>query len=121
MAGDAEGTPGDMEPAIAGQELVGILTCLKERDELLELLRVTRADIGSAALEVLGISDATNAAVDGLVAEAGVNDNGAADGLSGGLQQLAATVGYVGNLLDGWDVLRVLLPIAELGQRKVRR
>ena len=110
-----------MEPAGAGQELVGMFTCLEERDEALELPRVLGADIGSAALEMLGILDAAHKGVDAAVAEAGVDDDGAADGFAGGFQQLAAAVGHVGYLLDGGDVLRVLLTIAELGQLKVRR
>ena len=110
-----------MEPAIAGQELVGIFTCLEERDEALELPRVLGADIGSAALEVLGILDAAHEGVDARVAEAGVDDDGTADGLSGRLQQLAATVGHVGYLQDGRHVIWVLLPVAELRQSKVLR
>ena len=82
---------------------------------MLELRGVLGVDVGSAALEVLGISDTTDAAVHGLTAEAAIDDNGTVDGLAGGLQQLAATVGHVGYLLDGGDVLRVLFPVAELG------
>ena len=110
-----------MEPAITGQELVGMFTCLEERDEALELPSVLGADIGSAALEVLGILDAAHEGVDAMVAEAGVNDDGTADGLAGRLQQLAAAVGHVGYLLDGRHVIGVLLPVAELGQSKVLR
>ena len=110
-----------MEPAGAGQELVGIFTCLEERDEALELPRVLGADVSSLALEVLGILDATHEGVDTRVAEAGVDDDGAADGLSGRLQQLAATVGHVGCLLDGRHVIWVLLPVTELRQSKVLR
>ena len=84
-----------MEPAGAGQELVGILTCLQERDESLELLRVLGADVGCAALEVLGVLDTTHASVDIGIAEAGVNDDGAADGLAGGLQQVTTTIDHV--------------------------
>ena len=119
MAGDAEGCPRDVKPAVAGQELVGILTCLEERDQMLELLGGFRANVGSTALEVLGISDATNLLVDGLVAETGVDDDGAADSLAGGLQQLAAAVGHVGYLLRRRNVGRVLAQVAELCQREV--
>ena len=76
MAGNAEGFPRYMEPAGAGEELVGILTCLKERDELLELLRILGADVGGLALQVLGVLDTTHAAVDLGIAEAGVDDDG---------------------------------------------
>ena len=33
MAGRSEGRPGDVEPAGAGQELVGIFTIAEERDQ----------------------------------------------------------------------------------------
>ena len=115
----AEGCPGDVEPAGAGQELVGILTLFQERDKALELLRVTRADVGSTALQVLGVLDTTHAAVDGLATEAGVDDDGAADGLAGGLQQQAATIDHVGHLLRRRNVGRVLAQVAELCQREV--
>ena len=109
MTGNAEGTPRYVEPAVASQELVGILTCLKERDELLELLRILGADVGGLALQVLGVADTANLSVNPTVAEAGVDDDGAADGLAGGLQQLAATISHVLHLLLGRDVVRVLL------------
>ena len=69
MAGRTEGIPGDVEPAGAGQELVGILTGPKELHEALELLRGLGADVGSLTLEVLGVTDATNLSVDPTVAE----------------------------------------------------
>ena len=121
VAGRMEGRPRDVEPAGAGQELVGQGVGFQERDQALELGGVLGADVGSLALEVLGISDATHLAVHGLAAEAGVDDDGAADGLAGGLQQLATTVGHVGYLLDGGDVLRVLFTVAVLGQLKMFR
>ena len=34
---------------------------------------------------------------------------------------MAATVGHAGNLLDGWDVLGILLQVAELSNGKVLR
>ena len=54
MAGVAEGVPREVEPAAAGgQELVGQIVSLEEIDQSLELLRVTRADVGSLAEQVL--------------------------------------------------------------------
>ena len=79
-----------MKPAGAGQELVGQGVGFQEVDEALELFRVLGADVGSAALQVLGVSDATHLVVDSLVAEAGVDEDGTADGLAGGLQQLTS-------------------------------
>ena len=37
VAGDAEGCPGDVEPAVAGEELVGVLADLQVFHELPEL------------------------------------------------------------------------------------
>ena len=95
ITGRTEGSPGDVEPAGAGQELVGILTLFQKRDQSLELLRVLGADVGSAALQVLGVLDTTNASVDVGIAEAGVDDDGTADGLASGLQQVTATIDHV--------------------------
>ena len=53
VAGLGEGCPRDVEPAGAGEELVGVFTTAEERDETLELLRVAGADVGGAALKVL--------------------------------------------------------------------
>ena len=108
MPWDAEGCPRDVEPAGASQELVGQGVGFQEVDQMLELLGVLGADVGSLALQVLGVADTTDLSVNPTVAEAAVDDDGAADSLAGGLQQLAAAVGHVGYLLDGGNVLRVL-------------
>lgn len=85
VAGDAEGCPGDMEPAVAGQELVGVFTSAEEVDQALELARVLGSDVGSLPQQVLGVLDATNQSIDARVAEAGVDDDGT-DHLAGWLQ-----------------------------------
>lgn len=41
--------PGDVEPTIAGQELVGVFTITEEIDQALELVRVLGANVGSLA------------------------------------------------------------------------
>ena len=51
--------------------------------------------------------------------ESAVDDDGAADSFARGLQQQAAAVGHVGNLLDGGDVVGVLLQVAEFSDRKM--
>ena len=43
----SEGIPRDVEPAVAGEELVGIFTSFEEGDEALELGGILGADIGS--------------------------------------------------------------------------
>lgn len=82
----AEGSPGDVHPAGAGEELVGVFTMAKEVDQRLEMLRVLGADVGSLAKQMLGTSDTANKGVDAGVAEAAVDDDGTADGLAGRLQ-----------------------------------
>ena len=119
VARNAEGFPGNVEPAGAGQELVGILTLFQERDKALELLRVTRADVGGLAEEVLGVLDTANKGVDAGVAEAAVDDDGTADSLAGRFQQHQAAIDHVGNLLRRRNVGRVPAGVAELRQRKV--
>ena len=50
MAGYAEGTPGDVHPAVAGQELVGQIVNLQKRYQALELTRVLGTDVGGLTL-----------------------------------------------------------------------
>jgi len=76
------------------------------------------ANVGGLAEEVLGVTDTTNKRVDARVAEAGVDDDGA-DLLSGRLQQMLATVDEAGKLVDGRDVIRILIQTEELGQAKM--
>ena len=92
---------------------------LEKRDQTLKLGGVLGADVGSLAEKVLGVSDATNEGVDARVAEAAVDDDGAADGLAGGLQQQAAAIDHVGHLLRRGNVGRVLAGVAELCQREM--
>ena len=108
-----------MEPARAGQELVGQGVGLQERDQALELLRVLGTNVGGLANEVLRVLDAANKGVDVGVAEAAVDDDGTADGLAGRLQQQAAAIDHVGHLLRRRNVGRVLAGVAELCQREM--
>ena len=114
MAGRTEGSPRDVEPVGAGQELVGQLVMAQELHQLLELRGILGADVCSLALHVLRVTDASHEAVDARVAETAVDQDGTADGLAGGLQELTTAVGHVGNLLDGWDVVGILLQVTEL-------
>ena len=85
MSGRGEGIPRDVEPAVAGKELVSIGVGAKEVDEVLELTRVLGADVGGLAREVLRVLDATDQSVDARVTEAGVDEDGT-DHLAGGFQ-----------------------------------
>ena len=118
VAGVGEGSPGDVEPAIAGEELVGVGVCLQEIYQALELLRIARANVGSLALQVLRVSDAAHMAVDILVAESGVDDDGT-DHLPGRFQEHHAAIDHVRHMLQRGFVARVLLRINEFLQRKV--
>ena len=68
-----------MEPAVAGEELVGQGVSLEEVDETLELNWVFGTDVGGLAEEVLGVFDTTDLAVHGVTTEAGIDDDGADD------------------------------------------
>ena len=91
----------------------------EEVDQALELVRILRTDVGSLTELVLGITDTTNERVDARVAETGVDDDGASDGLAGWLQQVLTTIDQGGKLVDGGDVIRILVQTEELGQAKV--
>ncbi len=86
MSGDAEGVPRDVEPPVAGEELVGQIVRLEEIDQALELLRVLGVDVGGLAKQVLRVTDTTHEGVDARVAETGVDEDGT-DHLSGGFQE----------------------------------
>ena len=119
MAGLGEGTPRDVEPAAAGsQELVGVRMGAQEVDESLELLWVLGADVGSLALQVLRVADAAHMAVDVLVAEAAVDDDGT-DHLPGRFQEHHAAIDHVRHVLQRGLVARVFLRVDEFLQRKV--
>jgi hypothetical protein len=113
MSWGAEGIPRDVEPAIAGQELVGIFTGFEEGDEALELLGVARADVGSLAKEVLGIGDATDKGVDARVAVARVDED-RTDHLACVFQEHQAAIGHVRHVLHGGLVVGVLAEIKKL-------
>jgi len=108
-----------VEPAGAGEELVGEGMGLQEADQLLELRGVLGADVGSLALQMLRAGDATHESVDTGIAETGVDDDGTANGLAGRFQQHQAAIDHVGNLLRRRNVGRVPAGVAELRQRKV--
>ena len=118
MSRRSEGNPGDVHPAGAGQELVGVFTITEEFDQTLELLRVLRANVGSLAKEVLRPADTTNEGVDARVAEAGVDDDGT-DHLSGRFQEHQAAVGHVRHVLHGGFIVRVFSHVEEFVQLKV--
>ena len=121
MAGLGEGTPGDVEPAAAGsQELVGVRMGAQEVDQAVELLRVLGADVGSLACEVLRVADAAHMAVDILVAESGVDDDGTYH-LPGRFQKHHAAIDHVCHVLQRGFVARVLPCVQKLLQRKVFR
>jgi len=108
-----------VEPAVAGQELVGVGIRFQEIDQALELVRVLGTDVSGLAEQVLRVTDTANQGIDARIAETGVDEDGTADGLAGGLQQVPTAVHKAGHLLDRRNVSRVLAEVAELCQRKV--
>ena len=120
VAGGGEGRPRDVEPAGAGQQLVGIGAVAEEIDQALELARVLGTDVGSLTEQVLRVADATHLAVVGLVAVARVDDDGSHLAACW-LQQILATVLQVKHDLRRWQVIGVLPQIEELAQHKMRR
>ena len=120
VAGRREGIPGDVEPAVAGKQLVGMLADLQEFNERPKLRRVFRPDIGSLAEKVLGSTDTHYPLVDFGIAEAGVDDERPCYHSCRLEQQMAAVV-QIRHDLHRRDVLRIFLQIEELAQLKVRR
>ena len=118
MAGWGEGVPGDVEPAAAGEELVGELPGLEEIDQALELGRVFGTDVGGLAEDVLGVFDTADLAVHGVRTEAGIDDDGA-DDKTGGLQELMPAVGHIHHILYGRDIFRVFAQMKEFAQREM--
>ena len=115
-----EGIPGEVKPGFGGEELVGEGVGLEKVDEALELSWILRTDISSLADEVLRVFDAPYPAIDGLVTEARVNDDGA-NNLTGWLQKQMTAISQICHDLNRGDVLRIFLQIQELVQLKVRR
>ena len=113
MARWTEGAPRNVEPAVAGQELVGIRAGAEEVHQTLELARILGADVGSLTKQMLRVLDTTDKRVDARIAEAGIDDD-RANHLSGWLQQHQATVGHVCHVLHGGLVVGVLTEVAEL-------
>ena len=118
MPRDAEGVPRYVEPAIAGEELVGVRRGLEEIYQALELLRIARANIGSLAEEVLRVTDTTHEGIDARVAEAGVNKDGTGY-FSGRLQEHHAAIDHVRHVLHGGFIVRVFAHVDEFVQLKV--
>ena len=109
-----------MEPAGAGEQLVSQIVSLEEVHEALELAGVLGADVGSLALQMLRVANATDQGVDARVAEAGVDDDGT-DHLAGGLQEHQTAIGHVRHVLHGWLVVGVLAQIEKFAKFKVGR
>ena len=77
MAGRGEGVPGDVKPGGAGEELVGEVVVAEEVDKALELSRIFGTDVGGLAEKVLGVTDTADLAINSLVTEARIDDDGA--------------------------------------------
>ena len=94
MARDAEGFPGDVQPAVASQKLVGQFVSFQEIYQMLELNGVLGTDVGSTALKMLRVLDPTYTAVHIGITETGVDDD-RANHLAGRFQQVTTTIHHV--------------------------
>ena len=109
-----------MKPARTGEELVSQIVSLEEVHEALELAGVFGADVGSLALQMLRVANATDQGVDARVAVARIDDDGT-DHLAGGLQEHQTAIGHVHYVLHGGLVVGVLAQIEKFAQTKVGR
>ena len=119
MAGLGERVPGDVQPAVARQQLVGVLPLLEEVHKRLELHRVFWADVGSLTDKVLGIADTAHLAIHGLTTETRI-DNDRPHHETRWLQQLMTAISQICHDLHRGDVLGVFVQIQELAQSEVR-
>jgi hypothetical protein len=119
MAGGGKGIPGDVEPAVAGEELIGELTGFEEIDQTLELCWVLGADVGGLAKEMLGVVDTADFAVYRFATETGI-DYDRADDETGRLQKLMTAISHIDHILHRRDVLRVLAQMEEFAQSEMR-
>ena len=115
-----EGSPGDVEPPLAREQLVGVLPVLQEVHECGELRRIFRADIDSLADEVLRVLDAPNLAIHSLTTEARVDDD-RTHHKSCRFQQHVAAISHVHHVLRRGDILWVLAQFAKFAKLKMRR
>ena len=120
VAGLGEGCPRDVEPAGAGEELVGEGVMAQEVDEALKLSGILGTDIGGLTEEVLRVLHAAHQRVDIGIAVAGVDDDGT-DRRAGGFEEHQATVGHVDNILRRRFVTRVFLGVQEFLEGKMQR
>ena len=118
IAGFGEGSPGDVEPTIAGEELVGVFMVAEEVDQALELLWVLGTDVGSLTHQMLRVTDTANQGIDAGIAETGVDDDGT-HLRAGWLKQMLTTVDHGGKMVDGGDVVRIFVQTEELVQLKM--
>ena len=95
MAGGGKRFPGDVQPAVAGQELVGKLVGFQEFYQPMELGGVFGADIRSLTLKMLRVLHSTYTAVHIGITETGVDDDGTANSLTGRLKQISTTIHHI--------------------------
>ena len=118
MTGWREGIPGDVEPAIACEQLVGVFADLQEFNEIPELRGVLRPDVGSLTEKVLGSTDTPYPLVDFGISEPRVDDERSCYDSCRFEQQIAA-VGQIDNILHRRDVLWIFPKVKKLAQHKM--
>jgi len=110
VAGWREGIPRDVEPAIAGEELVGEGVLVKELHEALELRGIARTDVCSLPCQVLRVCHTPYPLVHLFAPEARIDKDGTYQ-LSGRFQQQVTAVGHVHHRLQRRYILRVLAEV----------
>ena len=120
MTGWREGIPGDVEPAIACEQLVGVFADLQEFNEIPELRGVLRPDVGSLTEKVLGSTDTPYPLVDFGISEPRVDDERSCYD-SCRFEQQMASVGQIDDDLHRWDVLRIFPKVKKFAKPEMRR
>ena len=115
-----EGIPGDVEPAIACEQLVGVFADLQEFNEIPELRGVLRPDVGSLTEKVLGSTDTPYPLVDFGISEPRVDDERSSYDACRFKQQMTA-VGQIDNILHRRDVLRIFPKVKKFAKPEMRR
>ena len=120
MAGVGERTPGEVEPAIAGEQLVGVGARLEVVHQSPELGWILRADIGCLTDEVLRVFHPSHPGVHSLTSEARIDDHGT-HYEPRRLQQLMTAISQISHHLHLGDILGVFTQVEKLAQLKMLR
>ena len=120
VARHAEGLPREMEPAAAGEQLVGEGVAAQQGHQTLKLTRILGTQVGGLAQQVLAALDAPHLLVDLGCAESRVDDDGS-HLLAHRFQYQLTAVGQRHHGLKAGQVVGVTVEGEHLAQREVGR